>query len=179
MKPVTLSSQNSDQFVPMQAKHHLISHLKIFFLILCFIDILNCLFLTVCSHRCASILCNYTETLSAQRNPGCKRQLCCREGEQPVPPGYGMLLAFPPFHKHFWACKSQGSPRCRALSGACPCSFSVPLSQAGLTRAWLPVCTSGLSLTRKGKEGQHQPPGYKMEKEMLPKATNKPLLLQK
>lgn len=169
MKPVTLSSQNLDQFVPMQARHHLISHLKIFFLILHFIDLLNCLFLTLCSHGCASILCNYTETLSARRNPGCKRQLCCREGEQLVPLGYGMLPCFSTLPQALWACKSQGSPTCRALSGAHPCSCSVSLSQAGLTRACLPACTSALRLTRKGKGGQCQPPGCRMEKEMLSK----------
>lgn len=43
-----------------------------------------------------------------------------------------------------------------------------------LMRAWLPVCTYALNLTRKGRKGQCQPPGCRMETEMFPNNRSNP-----
>lgn len=161
----------------MQAKHHLISLLKICFLILHFMAILNCLFLMI-------VLTDVHQyCVITQRNcqPEVTQSLLQPYWVQKVSnlwlQDFEHYLAFPLFHKHFWACKSRGLPTCSAFSDTLPSSFAIPLNRA-LMRGWLPVCAYALHLTRKGKKGQCQPPGHRMEKEMLPKDRSKPLLLQ-
>lgn len=116
----------------MQAKHHLISLLKICFLILHFMAILNCLFLMI-------VLTDVHQyCVITQRN-------CQPEVTQSLLQPYWVqkasnlwlqdfehYLAFPLFHKHFWACKSRGPPTCSAFSDTLPSSFAIPLNRAEL-----------------------------------------------
>jgi len=60
MRPETSRSPKLDQFVPMQSKHYLIALLKIFFLILHFMDIFELLGPNDCPQGCVSVLCDYT-----------------------------------------------------------------------------------------------------------------------
>lgn len=105
MKHETSWSQNLDQFVPVLAKHHLISLLKIFSNFT-FYGYFELFFPNDCPQGCASASCNYMGKQSAWRNPLCKLQLYC---VQTVCNSW-LWDSFPLFHKRFWACKSRVPP---------------------------------------------------------------------
>lgn len=179
MKPETPWSQNLDQFAHAgEASSHFTP--ENMFFNFAFYGYFELFVPNDCPHRCASILCNYTEKLSAWSNPISKLQpYQVQKVSNLWLQDFEHYFAFPLFHKHFWACKSRGPPTCSAFSDMLPFSFAIPLNRAELW--WGVGCQCALMpCIWLGKERKVSAShlGAEWKKEMLPKDRSKPSLLQ-